>query len=166
MNEIWKDIPGFEGRYQVSDQGRVKALSRMQRYVHWRTGLEGFRRTKERIVAQNKINSGYLLVHLNKDRVRKALLVHRLVAAAFIPGDTAREVNHVNGDKEDNRAINLEWVSSTDNKLHAVSAGLNVQAIPVIDPATGKRYDSITQAVKGARVHRRRVEQTFIRDTQ
>ena len=87
MAEIWKDITGFGGRYQVSNYGRVKALSFMQRYL-LRNGAEAFRKTKERIVATRAINSGYLIVHLHKDNKRTAARgarkAHRTVRATFI----------------------------------------------------------------------------------
>ena len=86
MAEIWKDITGFEGRYQVSSYGRVKALSFMQRYL-LRNGAEAFRKTRERIVATQAINSGYLIVHLHKDNkrtARGARKAHRTVRATFI----------------------------------------------------------------------------------
>jgi len=163
MAEQWEDIAGFEGRYQVSNLGRVKALSFAQRYTHWRTGKELFRQTKERFLATQAINSGYLIVHLHLDNVRTARLVHRLVADAFLECPASETVNHKNGVKTDNHAGNLEWATQTENKLHAVAYGLNVQAIPVIDPVTGERYGSIAQAAKGARKSHRTVRATFMR---
>lgn len=140
--EQWQDIPGYEGRYQVSDLGRVKALPFRQRYL-LKTGVEAYRLTKERIVAQQTQNSGYAIVHLHLDNKRRAFTVHRLVAQAFVAGDN-RTVNHLNGIKLDNRAVNLEWVSYTDNHLHAVKHKLNRQAIPVA--LDGCRFDSAAQA--------------------
>ena len=144
-DEIWKDVPGFEGRYQVSNLGRVKSLSFMQRYL-LRNGAEAYRRTAERIVSQQKINSGYLIVHLHLDNARKAVTVHRLVAEAFLPAPAGETVNHIDGVKTNNVASNLEWSSYTDNHLHAVDLQLNTQAIPVVSPFTGRRYPSISQA--------------------
>lgn len=122
MTEVWKDIPGYEGRYQVSDLGRVRAVSFPQRYL-LRNGEEAFRIVRERILAQQKQNSGYMLVHLYLDNQRKALTVHRIVAQAFVPG-SGRTVNHRNGVKTDNRACNLEWLSYSENLEHAVATGL------------------------------------------
>lgn len=164
MSEIWKDISGFEGRYQVSDQGRVRSVARLQRYTHWRTGEELFRQTKDRVVAAQLVNSGYQIVHLHRDNERKALLVHRLVAEAFLPGQACETVNHINGQKTDNRASNLEWATYTENHLHAVEHGLNTQAIAVVDPATGRAYPSITQAARGARCSHRTVRARFVRE--
>ena len=126
MEECWKDIPGYEGRYQVSDQGRVKALSFMQRWRH------GLRRVRERILAQQPINSGYMIVHLHLDNVQKARTVHRLVAAAFCPCvDPSLDVNHIDGNKKHNHASNLEWLERTANHDHAVLLGLNTAAVRV-----------------------------------
>jgi hypothetical protein len=152
MAENWKPIAGFEGRYEVSGMGRVRAVSFPQRYL-LRNGLEAYRRTKPRAVSQQRINSGYLIAHLHLDGKRKALLVHRLVAAAFCPGfaDSA-EVNHLNGLKRDNRAANLEGVTRTANHLHAVRTGLRPQAIRVRCPATGEVFDSITQAARARKI--------------
>ena len=154
-NEIWKDVPGFEGRYQVSDQGRVKSLSFMQRYL-LRNGQEGFRRTKPRIRKLNRNNSGYLMIELSLDYECTTILVHRLVADAFVPG-SGETVNHKDGNKKNNAATNLEWASYTENHLHAVKLGLNKQAIRVINPKTGEMFYSIAQAAKAVRVHPRTV---------
>lgn len=164
MAENWKDVAGYEGRYQVSDEGRIKAVSFMQRYL-LRNRQEAFRRTKERAISTQPINSGYLIAHLHFGGKRTAHLMHRLVADAFLGSSTARLVNHKNGDKRDNRVSNLEWVTDAENKLHAVAIGLNSQAIPVIDPATGRRFDSIAQAAKGAHKSHRAVRANFLKGT-
>lgn len=142
--EAWRDIPGYVGRYQVSDQGRVMSVPFKQRYL-LRTGVEAYRMTYAKIISQQKQNSGYLLVHLHLNNKRKACTVHRLVAAAFVPG-TGRTVNHKNGVKTDNRAENLEWASYTDNHLHAVNLRLNRQALPV--ELGNARFDSVAQAAR------------------
>jgi hypothetical protein len=149
MTEVWRDIPGYEGRYQVSDLGRVKSLAFCQRCV-FKNGREGQRRTKERILATQVQNSGYTLVHLHLDNQRKACSVHRLVAAAFVTG-CGDEVNHIDGDKGNNRAPNLEWVTSSENKEHAVATGLCSFAVAVVSPL-GVTYPSIAKAAKHCRV--------------
>ena len=161
--EMWTPVNGFEDRYAVSSMGRVKSISFPQRYL-LRNGKEAYRLTRERILATQEINSGYLIVHLHCDNVRHAKLVHRLVAAHFVTGlREGLDVNHINGNKQDNRAENLEWVTRTDNHKHAVKLRLNKQAIPVVDPTTGARYDSIAQAAAGVRVAARKVSATFLR---
>nr|WP_255430669.1 HNH endonuclease [Xenorhabdus sp. TS4] len=86
---------------------------------------------------------------------RKARTVHTLVAEAFLAG-SGETVNHINGNKQDNRACNLEWASYSENHLHAVATGLNKQAVRVQHPITGAIYSSITQAAKACRVCHRK----------
>jgi len=146
--EIWKDIPGFEGRYQVSNHGRVLSLPFKQRYL-LRNGVEAFRTTKARVLSQQKINSGYAIVHLHLDGARKALTVHRLVAHAFVTGHNGdMVVNHIDGNKDNNAHTNLEYVTYTENHAHAVENGLNTQAIRVKCPKTGQVFPSIARAAK------------------
>ena len=113
-NEIWKDVAGYEGLYQVSDQGRVKSLERKVR--HWRGGE---RIQKERILKPAVTQDGYLKVGLWAGGKRKTLKVHRLVCQAFHKNpDNKQEINHVNEDKTDNRACNLEWCTRRENINH------------------------------------------------
>lgn len=104
MSERWADVLGYGGLYQVSDQGRV----RQGRGVY------------SRVLSQTKTNVGYLVVSLSDGTGFKRKYVHRLVAEAFMP-DHAKgaEVNHINGDKTDNRLVNLEWVTHRENMQHA-----------------------------------------------
>lgn len=164
QHETWKPVPGYEGRYEVSDQGRVRSVSFAQRYL-LRNGKEAFRRTKPRLLATQLQNGGYVIVHMHFNNQGRARTVHRLVALAFLPEQPAllHEINHVNGNKQDNRAVNLEWLVRRDNHLHAVRLGLNKQAVPVTDPSTGVRYPSIAQAAKQARKSHRTVRATFLR---
>jgi hypothetical protein len=104
MTEVWRDIPGYEGRYQVSDLGNVR-----NRYG--------------RVMRPQKINSGYLVVHLCVDRCRKIALVHRLVALVFCQPGEGDEVNHIDADKLNNVAANLEWCSRLQNVAHSIAHG-------------------------------------------
>lgn len=146
--EHWRDINGYEGRYQVSDLGRVKSLPFAQGYL-LKTGEKAQRVTREKILAQQRTNAGYMIVHLHKDNERKAFTVHRLVARAFIPGD-ALTVNHIDGNKTNNAAANLEWNTYTENLDHAVRVGLNLQAVKVVGTSLAdgstKAFDSQAQA--------------------
>jgi len=110
--EIWKDIEGYEGRYQVSNLGRVKSLN----YRHT---------DQERILQPIPFSHGYLVVNFLKNKKHKTFLIHRLVAQSFIPNpDNKPQVNHINGVKTDNRVVNLEWVTPLENTQHAIKTNL------------------------------------------
>lgn len=125
MEEVWKPIPGYEGRYEVSNCGRVKSVAFMQRYV-LRNGVEAYRRTHERVLSTQQQNSGYTIVHLHMNGQRKASTVHALVAYVFLPAKptAAHEVNHLDGDKTNNSTSNLAWVTRSENHKHAYRTGL------------------------------------------
>lgn len=107
MSEVWKDIEGYEGLYQVSNWGRVKRLEGLDSLGHLR---------KERIFKSVKNHNGYLYVGLYKDGKCKQHFVHRLVAQAFIHNpDNLPYINHKNEIKDDNNADNLEWCSTAYN---------------------------------------------------
>lgn len=105
--ETWRDIDGYVGSYQVSDQGNVRSLN-------WR-GHGGVRN-----LFLKKHRDGYLQVELFKDGVGRMIPVHRLVAKAFVPGYAAGlEVNHIDENKRNNVPSNLEWCTHTDNVKHS-----------------------------------------------
>ena len=97
-NEIWKDIPGYEGLYQVSNMGRVKS-------THF---------TNSRILKLGRHTKGYHQIQLNKDKSFKTYVVHRLVMLAF-KGESDLFVNHINEIRTDNRLENLEYLTNGDN---------------------------------------------------
>lgn len=103
MEEVWRDIKGYEGLYQVSNLGRVK-----------KTTLN-----EERLIHINKDSGGYQIVSLRKDGVSRMRLVHRLVAIAFIPNNENKpEVNHIDEVKTNNRVDNLNWMTHLENSLY------------------------------------------------
>ena len=111
MSEEWRDVVGYEGLYQVSDQGRVKSLER--KVSHWRGGE---RIQKECILKPDVSKDGYLRAGLWAGGKRKWLRIHRLVCEAFHENhDNKPQVNHINEDKTDNRACNLEWATAREN---------------------------------------------------
>jgi hypothetical protein len=120
MEEIWKDIKGYEGRYQVSNMGRVKSLPK-----EWLTHNNAIRKHNGIILKQFKTgrkNNQYNTVSLPK-RYRK---VHQLVAENFIPNPLNKpQINHINGNKDDNSVNNLEWCTCIDNIRHAWDNNLN-----------------------------------------
>lgn len=112
-NEIWKDITGYEGFYQVSNLGRVRSVDRkIIRNNGWVQTFRG------RIVRTTEI-LGYKMVHLSKAGTTTNHYVHRLVAQAFVPNpNNYREVNHKDEDKANNRAENIEWCTRRYNLLY------------------------------------------------
>ena len=114
MSEEWRDVVGYEGLYQVSSEGRVKSLER--NIPHWRGGE---RIQKERILKLKTNRYGYLIVGLYAGGKQKMFAVHRLVCQAFHENlDNKPQVNHLNEDKKDNRACNLEWCTCKENNNH------------------------------------------------
>jgi hypothetical protein len=119
-NEIWKDIEGYEGYYQVSNLGRVKGVER--KVLHPR---KEFCIISEKLLKPQKTKNGYLVLKLHKDSIYKRMFVHRLVAIAFIENNNdLKDVNHINGIKTDNRIQNLEWCTKSQNQYHSYRIGL------------------------------------------
>jgi hypothetical protein len=128
MQEHWKDIPGFEGRYQVSDLGRVKSLAR--EIVRVRYGAPYTVRWPEKIIAAKVNEAGYLGLTLHRKGVRSTMLVHRLVALAFIPNPLGLpEVDHEDCNPANPRVGNLTWVTSLKNKQLMVERGRSSKGV-------------------------------------
>ncbi len=120
MVEVWKDIKGYEGLYQVSNLGRVKSLER------FKDNNGGKVKVSERIMRISVDTVGYNIICLTKNSKRKTHKIHRLVAEAFIPNlENKREVNHKDGNKQNNNVKNLEWATRKENMRHAYKTGLN-----------------------------------------
>lgn len=115
MEEIWKDIKDYEGIYQISNLGRIKTLAKTVR--KW----DGTARRAEQILKPIVQKSGYCHIGLWRNGKCKQSRMHRLVAQAFCINDDPKsktQVNHLNENKQDNRAENLEWVTPRENTLY------------------------------------------------
>ena len=123
MSEIWKDIPDFEGSYQVSNMGRVRSVDRVVTFKDGST-----RKYKGRVRKPFIDNKGYEQVKLYINGRCNGKSVHRLVLGAFKPHANMNnlDVNHMDGDKLNNHLTNLEWLTRHDNILHAYDIGLVV----------------------------------------
>jgi hypothetical protein len=113
----WRDIKDYDNLYQVNEFGDVKSLEH--------TNNRGILR-KECILSIRLTDRGYNRVVLYNNGVSKSFMVHRLVATAFINNPNNKpQVNHINGNKLDNKVENLEWVTISENQKHAFKIGLN-----------------------------------------
>ena len=135
MTEEWRDIKGYENLYQVSNLGRIKSLDRYKitkgRYGKLKIKIKG------KVLKPCINHDGYYEIVLSKDGKAKMFRLHRIVANTFIENKRiANQVNHINGNKLDNRVDNLEWCTCKENIKHAVNNNLiNI-------------YETITEAGK------------------
>lgn len=114
--EVWRPVSGYEGLYEVSDQGRVKSLGRT---IVTRNGP---RKVRDRILKPKANNVGYIQVALYKDGKRREKLVHRLVAGEFCEKPEGCDIaNHLDSDITHNWASNLEWTTALGNTRHAIA---------------------------------------------
>lgn len=114
--EIWKDIPNYEGLYQASNLGRIKSV---KRYVNTYNGkAKCLKLINENILKPNHTLNGYLKVSLSKNGKAKTFLVHLLVARTFI-GYSILQIDHIDGNKQNNNISNLEYVTQKENTNRA-----------------------------------------------
>jgi hypothetical protein len=157
MEEIWRGITGYEGLYQVSSLGRVKSLERYKDN-HGKQQL-----IQESIKTTRKDKQGYLLLDLYKDNKQKTVRVHRLVAEHFIENSDNKEtVNHIDGNKGNNTADNLEWATFKEQNKHFYNHNLKSKhninkAIKAMNKAQAKKvkclnndivYESASEAAR------------------
>lgn len=117
--EIWKDVQDYDGRYRVSNLGRVKSIRTFKNVRNNTIHVQS------KVLKPQANNSGYLFVMLHKSGKYKHCYLHRLVAEAFILNPNRfPTVNHIDGNKENNKVTNLEWASYSANNKHAYNCGL------------------------------------------
>jgi hypothetical protein len=133
MEQEWKPVKNYEGLYEINEQGKVRSLQK---------------RNANNIMPQRIGRGGYYTVRLSKIGKDTTVYIHRLLGFAYIPNvDDKPFINHINGDKLDNRIENLEWCTHSENMKHAYKTGLlKVKSTSVIDICTGKTYNSIKEA--------------------
>lgn len=139
---MWKDIKGFEGLYQVSDEGQIRRF-----YKNGKTKL-----------VKGKDGSKYYSVDLCKNGIKKSCNIHKLVAEAFLEKPKGyAEVNHKDGNKKNNRLKNLEWVSQRGNLEHAMNQlhhypfGKAPRRVRCIDIETGEVVEEFQSVAEASR---------------
>ena len=139
--EIWKDIPGYENFYQISNIGRVKSLKRKVKKLY------GYKTISEKILKPIKNSKGYFIVNLYKENKMKSMKLHRLVAEAFIDNpENLPQINHKNERKEDNRVTNLEFCDARYNTNFGTRnerAGIAISKVNTNNPKRSKAVKCI-----------------------
>ena len=149
MQEIWKDVVGYEGLYQVSNMGRVKSFCQSTK----------FHKQKEFILKPSLINTGYEVVTLYSKEKRKKFQIHRLVATAFIPNPNNLPcVNHKDENKENNSVENLEWCDYVYNSNYGTGIERSKEKrlgnkFVVINLDTGEVYQTPKDASRATGIH-------------
>lgn len=117
MERIWKDIPGYEGLYQVSNDGLIKAVSKIHKIRENCTML-----CRERIMKPYESRGGYLSITLCKDKRKKGYLIHKIVALSFIPNPENKPfVDHIDTNRKNNMVENLRWCTTKENAANPIT---------------------------------------------
>jgi len=152
MQEIWKDIVGYEGLYQVSNLGRVKSL---ERTINHKTCYGGLYHVKGRILKSKLEKDGYYRIGLSKNKIKKYYRINRLVAETFIPNpNNYPVVNHKDENKLNNRVDNLEWCSIKYNINYGTGIARRTKTISIkinqydLNDNFIKTWNSINEAVR------------------
>lgn len=119
VEEIWKDIEGYEGLYQISNLGNVKSLDREVLMPNGK-----IQHRKERIMSKRESTDGYYIAKFNVNKHSKCIAIHRLVAQTFIPNpNNLPEVNHLDTNRKNNCVDNLEWCTHAENVQYSYVLG-------------------------------------------
>ena len=147
MKEIWKDIIGYEGLYQVSNLGRIKSLPRNGTVK------------EQKILKQTLDTNGYLTIGLHKNNKAKKINIHRIVAETFVANiNNYNIINHKDGNKQNNRVDNLEWCTQKHNIKEAIRLGLQIpyNKKPVFQYDKNgnfiKKYNSVCEAERKTKI--------------
>ena len=134
MKELWKEIPGYAGKYEASTLGHIRSLDRK---VKCSRGV-GVKKVKGRLLKLQVNKKGYVIIGLSAPPTVKTFTVHQLIALTFFDNFVkGTELNHIDGDKQNNAKSNLETSRPSHNQLHAVRTGLK--------PKTGKSsFNNVT----------------------
>lgn len=144
MQENWKPVSGTQDEYEVSDLGRVRSLDKLVRH-RW----GGVAKKVGKVLKPRADGSGYLFVTLSTGGVQTQAKVHRLVAEHFLPQSALQEVNHLDFDKTNNAASNLEWSSRKGNQEHASRGG---KFTALTNPRRAKKLSpEMAAAIRAAR---------------
>ena len=149
----WLPVKNYEGHYEVSESGEVRSVDRVVPVTN-----QPDRLVKSKVIYQTtNVQVGYKQVSLWKNNKGTSLYVHRLVAETFIPNPQNKpEVNHIDGNRQNNHVSNLEWVTSGENSLHASQTGLRVYTHRLTksefldclyDVINGESYQSLSERV-------------------
>lgn len=144
MQEIWKDIPGFEGHYQASNLGKLRSLDRSH-FFTTRHKTKGFRKIKGREIRPKFCAAnGYWMISLSKGGKIYYNTLHKVVALTFlIKPEGKYEINHKDGVKINNHIENLEWVTSSENRKHAFKMGLQDKTIAAAKARCGMKASNV-----------------------
>lgn len=156
MNQIeWKDVPGYEGYYEINNIGQVRSLERIIEAGTFTRLLKG------KVLKQRINKYGYLITDLSRNGVSKTFEVQRLMGLTFLQKLMDKNcVNHINGIKTDNRIENLNWMSHSENNVHAIKNGLKTYT-KVLDVCTGVTYNSISDAAKHTQLSYSKLKRIF-----
>ena len=145
ISEEWRPVKGWEGLYEVSNQGRIRTVEHQIKVNRSNTASYEYV-IKSKIKKLGKCNTGYLTAALSKNGKTINVQVHTIVAEAFIPNpNNFKIVNHIDNNKINNVVSNLEWCSYRGNNLHAVWNRCNKQAIAVKCIEDGKIFPSLSE---------------------